>query len=161
METGDAGSSTWNQMRTVCQEEGGDLASLTSNALGEKLFLKAKDSLVKINGYTWIWMWIAGSGNGTVDGTCMVFNKNGTQLQFDNCTGRLESLIKWEYPFAICERCIEKIRCKSQCDCDGNATCNHNQLNYRKFGEANDIVNKTCNCNFGFYGNGTVCIKVD
>ena len=144
-------------MRTQCQEEDGDLASLTS-VLGEKIYLRAKKSKIYYPLlYPLLWMWVAGTGNSTVDGNCMVFNENGTLPRFDNCNEMLK-LDSRKTTYSICERRIKEIPCESQRDCDGNATCSQNQM--IQFGEESNIANKTCTCNFGFYGNGKVCMEV-
>ena len=96
---------------------------------------------------------VAGTGNGTIPRSCLKFRGHIKTWVVDEC--RPHDL---QIP-AICERRIEEIPCSGDSDCGGNATCTFNQVINLKHGDVikRDLARMTCTCNFGFYGNGSVC----
>ena len=157
--TEDIHNRTWEEAREMCQLEGGDLATLSSRFLVNKLLTGLK-ILRKVRPEAWV----AGLEYGnTIDGYCMKIFKNFTLNELDNCATYAHLVDDWQdrYIQAICERRIEEVPCTSHSDCDGNATCSLNQVTNHKFIPIGNMTSKTCTCNFGYYGNGTVCVKVD
>ena len=145
---------SWTDHQLICQQEGGDLATVTSSRLGEKVLASATALATTLRGLGTSW-WVAGSGNGTIDNSCLEFSRTGTIYSFSRI-GICKSLL-----YSLCERRVKEIPCVSDADCHSNATCSHDVVTYRKFEMTSDVAVKTCTCNFGFYGNGSVCEEVD
>ena len=61
--------------------------------------------------------------------------------------------------FTLCEYRISKSACESDDDCDSNATCGFDQFTNSSTLMPYNDTQKMCNCNLGFYGNGSSCFK--
>ena len=122
----------------MCQQGGADLASFLNlpNSRREKVW-----AMVEESGWstTWVGKYFA---NKTVAVDC-----------------KKPILKLWcSSTYSLCERRIEETICSSESECAVDATCNYSEYVDTQTGLLKTFSQKTCTCDPGYYGNGSVCI---
>ena len=140
---------TMDDARILCQLEGGDLATLPSIPLQKKVLEGVLKVLTKISRFEVspkVW---------TAERAYQYCYAPGFT---NDAVWKNESCGGLKLPFPLCERRIAQTLCTTSNDCDPNATCQDN-YSYVQVDTQQNVLDKICTCNMGFYGNGSVCFE--